>query len=301
MHIRLLGTAAGGAFPQWNCHCHTCTIARTNPERARPRTQSSVAVSADRERWFLLNASPDIRSQVVTLPGPAPLGMRHVPFEAIVLSDAQLDHTLGLTLVREGRELMVYTTTAIRDVLEGDSHLLPLARAFASVSVHPLSIGTRADLELRSGDASGLTVECIALPAHSPRFSTVEAPGVNCALIVRDRGGASFAYVPSCAAIDGALREAIATANVVLFDGTFWSDRELIDLGISDRTATQMGHMPVSGPEGSLAALSTFTWCERVYVHINNTNRMLVEDSPERKEVEAAGVQVGFDGMELVC
>lgn len=301
MHIRLLGTAAGGAFPQWNCHCQTCTIARTHPDRALPRTQSSVAVSADREHWFVLNASPDIRTQVATLPGFAPLGMRHVPFEGIVLSDAELDHTLGLALVREARELMVYTTPAIRDVLEGDSHLLPLVRSFANVSLHPLSIGTRAELMLRSGVPSGLTVECIPLGPQSPRFSNVEAPGVKCALVVRDIGGGSFVYAPSCSEIDGPLREALATANVVVFDGTFWNDRELIDLGISDRTATQMGHMPVSGRNGSLAALTGFTWCDRVYVHINNTNRMLVEDSLERREVEEAGVRVGFDGMDLVC
>ena len=301
MHIRLLGTAAGGGFPQWNCHCAGCTIARSHPEAAVPRTQSSVAVSADREHWFLLNASPDIRAQVATLPGPAPLGVRHVPFEAVVLSDAEIDHTMGLALVRESRELRIYSTAAIRDVLEGDSHILPIVRAFANVSVQPLSIGSRAELRLRSGQASGLSVECIPLSSHSPRFSHVSAPGVSCALIVRDDAGGSLVYAPSCAAIDATLREALATAGVVLFDGTFWTDRELIELGISDRTASAMGHMPVSGPEGSLMTLAGLTWCERIYVHINNTNPMLVEDSRERREVQASGVEVGYDGMELTC
>ena len=317
MHIRLLGTAAGGGFPQWNCHCPTCHVARTDPARARTRTQSSVAVSADGERWFLLNASPDIRAQLATLPIPAPTlapseaapaapaptshGVRRVPFEAIVLTDAELDHTLGLALVRECRELRLYATGAIRDVLEADSRLLPLLRSFATVSLHPLSIGSRAELLLGNGTPSGLTVEAIPLAGHAPRFSTVTAPGVNCALIVRDSAGSSMAYVPCCAAIDGPLRESLATVRVLLFDGTFWSDRELIDLGISDRTATEMGHAPVGGAEGSLETLSGFTWCDRVFVHINNSNPMLVEDSPERRQVESAGFQVGFDGMELVC
>ena len=300
MHIRLLGTAAGGGFPQWNCHCRVCEVARTDPSRARPRTQSSVAVSADGERWFVLNASPDIRAQLATLPTAAN-GVRHVPFEAIVLSDAEIDHTFGLALVRECRELSIYSTMAVRDILEADSRLLPLVRAFATVTVNPLSIGTQTDLRYRNGSSSGLTVEALPVAGGSPRFSTVNAPGVVSALLVRDSAGSMLAYVPCCSELDGTLREALSTANVLLFDGTFWTDRELIDLGISERSAMQMGHMPLSGDNGSLAALSGFTWCEKVFVHINNTNPMLVEDSAEQREAEAAGVRVGFDGMEIVC
>lgn len=301
MHIRLLGTAAGGGFPQWNCHCPTCDVARRDPARAHPRTQSSVAVSADGERWFLLNASPDIRAQVATLPTQT-AGLRSVPFEAIVLTDAELDHTLGLALVREARTLALYMTPATRDVLEADSRLLPVVRAFASVAVHPLSVGARAELLHADGSPSGLTVEAIPLgEGHSPRFSSVNAPGVACALIIRDSAGSVLAYVPCCAEVDSSLREALATANLVLFDGTFWSDRELVDLGISDRTSLQMGHMPIGGPGGSLEQLAGLTWGDRIFVHINNTNPILLEDSVERREAEAAGFQVGFDGMTLSC
>ena len=301
MHIRLLGTAAGGGFPQWNCHCHTCETARTNPALARPRTQSSVAVSADGDHWFVLNASPDIRAQLETLPQQQSNGVRRVPFEAIVLTDAELDHSLGLALVRECREMTLYCTSAVHDILEGDSRLLPVIRAFATVSVHPLSIGTRAELLHRDGKPSGLTVEAVPLAGGSPRFSNVSAPGVVSALLIRDSAGSMLAYVPCCESVDGALREVLSTANVLLFDGTFWSDRELIDLGISERSATEMGHLPISGAFGTLEALSGITWGERIFVHINNTNPMLIETSEERKEVEAAGFQVGYDGMEIVC
>src|SRR3954447_1463110 len=158
MHVVLLGTAAGGGFPQWNCWCPTCRSGRSQPHRAIPRTQSSAAVSADGERWFLLNASPDVRAQLACLPGLRPGGVRHVPVEGIVITDAELDHTLGIVLLREARKLQLYATSAVRSILERDSRLLPVTQAFAEVVVTEMPLKIRIPLRYRDGQTSGISV-----------------------------------------------------------------------------------------------------------------------------------------------
>ncbi len=298
MHIVLLGTAAGGGFPQWNCWCPTCRTARTDPGEARPRTQSSAAVSADGARWFLLNASPDVREQLRMLPAPVPAGVRHVPVEGIVLTDAELDHTLGLALLREARHLQLWATDAVHRVIAHDSRILPVTRAFADVRVEELVPDRRTGLCYRDGTASGLRVTCIPVPGGPPRFASEERPGHTVGLIVEDeRTGGSCAFVPGCGGLDDGLLRRLDAADLVLFDGTFWTDDELIGLGIGERTARQMDHLPVSGPGGSLAQLGKLAGRRRVYTHINNTNLMLLEHGPERAEVERAGLVVGADGM----
>ena len=299
MQIVLLGTAAGGGFPQWNCWCPTCRVARTDSRRARARTQSSVAITADAERWFLLNASPDVREQLGTLPARPPAGPRHVPVAGVVATDAELDHTLGIVLLREGRRLRLYATCAVRRVLEEDSRLLPVTRAFAEVEVVELpALGGPVSLAYPDGESSGLTVETFPVPAGPPRFARTELPGHTIGLVVRDSAtGGACAFVPGCGELDDGLLSRLLKANLVLFDGTFWTDDELIRLGIGDRSARQMDHVPVSGPDGSLGRLSQLNGPQRVYTHINNTNPMLIEDSPERAEVERAGLVVGMDGM----
>ena len=299
MQIVLLGTAAGGGFPQWNCWCPTCRVARRSQARARHRTQSSAAVSADGERWFLLNASPDVREQLSRLPVRTPAGVRHVPVAGVVLTDGELDHTLGIALLREGRRLELYTTCAVRQILETDSRLLPVTRAFAEVNVVELpALGGPVSLAYRGGEPSGLAVETFPVPAGPPRFAGVELPGHTVGLVIRDAAtGAGFAFVPGCGGIDDDLMARLSTLDLVLFDGTFWTDNELIRLGIGDRTAREMDHLPISGPDGSLVRLSSVPFPRRVYTHINNTNPVLIEDSPERAEVERAGLAVGMDGM----
>jgi pyrroloquinoline quinone biosynthesis protein B len=299
MQIVLLGTAAGGGFPQWNCWCPTCRVARKDPGKARPRTQSSVAVTADGERWFLLNASPDVREQLASLSVHPPDGNRHVPVAGVVATDAELDHTLGIVLLREGRRLRLYATCAVRRVLEEDSRLLPVTRAFAAVDVVELpAAGGPVSLDGTNGEASGLTVETFTVPAEPPRFASTALPGHTIGLVLRDAStGGAFAFVPGCGGLDESLLARIEKTNLVLFDGTFWTDDELIGLGISDRTARQMDHLPVSGPDGSLNRLSRLEGPRRVYTHINNTNPMLIEDSPEHAAVERAGLLVGRDGM----
>lgn len=298
VHVVLLGTAAGGGFPQWNCWCPTCRAARTTPGRAQPRRQSSAAVSVDGERWFLLNASPDVREQLACLPGRIPLGMRHVPIEGIVATDAELDHTLGIVLLREARHLQLFATPAVRLILEQDSRLLPVTRAFARIDVHEMRLGAPLPLTYRSGDSSGITVEPFEVPAGPPRFAREESPGHTVGLLLVDEhSGGSCAYVPGCGNLDQPLLERLGDTDLLLFDGTFWTDDELISLGISDRSAREMDHQPISGPGGSLAQLAALTRPQKVYTHINNTNPMLLQGSPERAAVERGGLSVGSDGM----
>jgi pyrroloquinoline quinone biosynthesis protein B len=300
MQIILLGTAAGGAVPQWNCWCPTCRSARADPARVHPRSQSSVAVSPDGVRWFLINASPDVRQQLARLAGRGPSGdrVRHVPIEAVLLTDAELDHSLGIVLLREARTLAVYATEATARILEHDSRVLPTTRAFATVTVSPLVVDEPVALRDRTGAASGLTAEAFVVASDAPRSASEESPGHTIGLVIRDTAtGGSLAYVPGCGAIDEPLVHRLRGANAVLFDGTFWQDDELSALGISATSAREMGHVPISGSGGSLAMLAALPARVRVYTHINNSNPILAEDSPARVAVNAAGVVVGDDGM----
>ena len=299
MQIILLGTAAGGGFPQWNCWCPSCRVARLEPGRALARTQSSAAVSADGRRWFLLNASPDVREQLAHLPIEPPAGPRYVPVAGVVATDAELDHTLGIMLLREGRRLRLYLTCAVRQVLEQDSRILPVTRAFAEVEVIELSPrGGPVPLAYPDGAASGLSVETFPVPAGPPRFASEELPGHTVGLVLRDEAtSGSCAFVPGCGGLDDGLVAKLDAVSLALFDGTFWTDDELIRLGIGDRTARQMDHLPISGPGGSLERLARLRTPHRVYTHINNTNPILIEDSPERALVEEQGLVVGMDGM----
>jgi pyrroloquinoline quinone biosynthesis protein B len=300
VHVVLLGSAAGGGFPQWNCWCPCCRVARCQPADALPRTQSSVAVSADGARWFLLNASPDVRDQLRWIhPAAIPDGSRHVPLEGVVMTDAELDHSLGLVLLREAGRLAVYATPAVTSILDADSRVLRTTRAFSEVAVHELSAARR-PLVCRDGSASGLTVEAFDVPADPPRFAAHAEAGHTVGVIVHEESsGAACAFVPGCGDLDAALLDRFAGAEALLFDGTFWSDDELIALGVGSRTARALDHLPISGPDGSLERLAALPCRHRVYTHINNTNPILLERSPERAIVTRAGMTVGVDGLRL--
>jgi pyrroloquinoline quinone biosynthesis protein B len=296
-----MGTAAGGGFPQWNCRCRCCQTARTDPQAAWPRTQSSVAVSSDGAHWFLLNASPDVREQLGRLPsnGASP-AIRHVPIEGVVLTDAELDHSLGIVLLREARYLPLYATAAIQAVLERDSHILPVARAFADMPCTELSLDVPVELVRRDGMGSGLWVEAFSVPADPPRFAPTAPAGHTVGLAVREHAtGRTCMFLPGCGDLTAALLERITAADVLLFDGTFWTDDEPIALTISTRTARAMDHLPISGPGGSLEQLRALPCRYRLYTHINNTNPILIERSPERAEVLQAGLIVGYDGLRM--
>lgn len=297
MHVILLGTAAGGGYPQWNCWCPVCRIARRDPAAAHPRSQSSAAISADGRHWFLLNASPDVRDQLSRIPAEPPAGTRQVPIDGVITTDAELDHTMGLALLREGRKLQFWSTAAVREVLEEDSRLLPVTRAFAEVQWHELPLKRGVQLSHRDGSASGLTIEAFSVAGDAPRFARHERPGHTVGLDIRDSSGARCLFVPGCGAVDEELGARASGAGLLLFDGTFWAEDELIGLGISDRPAAAMGHLPIGGTAGSMARLASIAPARRVYTHINNSNPVLVEASAERQAVEAAGWVVGDDGM----
>jgi pyrroloquinoline quinone biosynthesis protein B len=246
----------------------------------------------------LLNASPDVRDQLVCLPGAMPFGIRHVPLEGIVTTDAELDHTLGLVLLREARALQLYATPAVSEVLEQDSRILPVTRAFAEVKVIEIMPLQRSELRYRDGEASRLWITPFAVPAGPPRFARSAQPGHTVGLTIEDEDtGATLAFVPGCGDLDDSLLRRLGDTDLVLFDGTFWTDDELVRLGISDRRAREMDHLPISGTGGSLERLTALARPQKVYTHINNTNPMLLEDSSERAAVERAGIAVGADGM----
>ncbi|WP_460449955.1 pyrroloquinoline quinone biosynthesis protein PqqB [Alsobacter sp. SYSU BS001988] len=297
MRIIVLGSAAGGGFPQWNCACPVCSKAWSGDPDVRPRTQSSIAVSADGERWLLLNASPDIRAQILATPAlrPARQG-RHSPIAAVLLTNGDVDHVAGLLTLREKQPFVLYGTQTTLDVLRGDSVFGVLDRSV--VEERPMRLDARIDTGL------GLLVTPFAVPGKVPLY--LEGAEVDLgtetesvvAVEVAD-GRSRFVYAPGCAAVTPALRRRLDGAPLLFFDGTTFTDDEMPRLGLSPKTARRMGHMPMSGPEGSLAALAGLGLERRVYIHINNTNPVLVETSPERAEVEAAGWRVAHDGMEF--
>jgi pyrroloquinoline quinone biosynthesis protein B len=221
-----------------------------------------------------------------------------VAVEGIVTTDAELDHTLGIVLLREARWLQLYATGSVRSILEGESRILHLTRAFADVEVTEMPNGGQIPLRYRGGEASGMTVEAFTVPAGPPRFAAGAGEDHTVGLMLRDGlSGGSCAFVPGCGDLNQALLSRFESTDLLLFDGTFWRDDELIRLDISDRRAREMDHIPVSGDHGSLEQLAELKGPTKIYTHINNTNPMLIEDSAEHHMVEAAGLQVGRDGM----
>ena len=278
MRVRVLGSAAGGGFPQWNCHCGTCEAARVG-ERARPRTQSSLAIRGAEGPWFLVNASPDLRQQLATLTPTHVDGVRASPIAGVLLTDAEIDHTAGLLLLRESATpLHVFGVAGVEHALR--ETLLRMLQRFCGVDWHLLEPQRATPLE-----GSSLVVE---------PFQVGEATG----FVFRDRGGV-VTYVPGLASLDGGVLARFAASDLVLMDGTFWREDDLARLGISDRSAHDMGHAPLSGPGGTLEALAGLERPRKVLVHINNTNPILLEDSPEREQVVRAGVEVAYDGLEV--
>jgi pyrroloquinoline quinone biosynthesis protein B len=282
VRVRVLGSAAGGGFPQWNCHCGTCEAARAG-RRARPRTQSSLAIRGDEGPWFLVNASPDARQQLEML-APQPVdGVRAPPIAGVLLTDAEIDHTAGLLLLRESTApVRVFGAAAVERALR--ETLLRMLERFCGVEWETLEPGGATPL-----DGSSVEVEPFAIGDDG-------ASG----FVFRDRaGGGVVSYAPAVARLDDDVLSRFAASDLVLVDGTFWRDDELARLGISTRSAHDMGHVPLSGPSGTLAALATLARPRKALVHINNTNPILLEDSPEREEVVRAGIEVAYDGLEV--
>ncbi|MGD9526993.1 pyrroloquinoline quinone biosynthesis protein PqqB [Pseudonocardia sp.] len=293
MWLRVLGSAAGGGSPQWNCACPVCAAVRA---RAVPaRSQSSVAVSSDRRRWFLINASPDVRTQIEAFPGLHPHDDRTTPLEAVLLTDSELDHTLGLLLLREADALRVYATPAVHKTLADGSALLSTLERYCPVEWRPVVPG--ADFAL--GD--GLSCRAFDVPTTKrARFGAgIEHGRVVGYRLTDGRSGGTLVYLPGVQALTPALRAEIEGCACLLIDGTCWRDDELVRLGLAAKTSRAMGHLPIDGPGGSLALLRSMAVGRAIYVHMNNTNPILLEDAPERRIVEDSGMEVAMDGLEV--
>jgi pyrroloquinoline quinone biosynthesis protein B len=293
MWLRVLGSAAGGGSPQWNCGCPVCAAVRSGGGRSR--TQSSAAVSADLRRWFLINASPDVRTQIEAFPGLHPHDDRTTPLEAVLLTDAELDHTLGLLLLREARALRLYATPAVHKTLCDGSGILRTLERYCPVEWRAVIPG--ADLAL----ADGLSCRAFDVPTTKrDRF----AAGVDHGRVVGyrltdERSGGTLVYLPVVQSLTPALQGEIEGCACLLIDGTCWRDDELVRLGLAGKTSRQMGHLPIDGPDGSLVRLPSLGVGRTVFVHMNNTNPILLEDVPERRTVEDRGIEVAMDGLEV--
>jgi len=296
VHVRILGSAAGGGFPQWNCRCPTCEAARAGV-RARPRTQSSLAIRGGEGPWFLVNASPDARQQLEALTNRDLAGVRVPPIAGVLLTDAEIDHTAGLLLLRESATpVRVYGEAGIERALRHGYPVLSILERYCGAEWQNLEPERATALA-----GSSLTVEPFDVGGDAPRY--LDGSGVELrasGLVFRDRtGGGVVTYVPGLATLDDDVVTRFAGSDLVLVDGTFWRDDELARLGISARSARDMGHLPLSGPGGTLEALARLERPRKALVHINNTNPILLEDSPERAAVLRAGVEVAYDGLEV--
>ena len=291
----VLGSAAGGAFPQWNCRCPVCQLAWVGDERVRPRTQASIAVSGGDGRWTLLNASPDLGQQIRATSALHPKqGLRGSPIDAVVLTGAEIDQITGLLSLRESTPFTLYATPSSHAAVAANA----MFGALGSMTRRAVNPGERFTL------AGNIEASLFTVPGKLPLYLEGDAPeiGTESAAnvgIELQRDGARLVFVPGAAAVTPSMRERLARADVVLFDGTLFTDDEMLQTGTGQKTGSRMGHMPIDGEGGSLLALGGLS-ARRIFVHINNTNPIQIIGSTERRKVEAAGWQVAEDGMEII-
>ena len=290
----VLGSAAGGGFPQWNCCCPVCRLAWAGDPRVKPRTQASIAVSADGERWLLINASPDLRAQISATPVLHPKAdRRDSPIAAVILTGAEIDQTTGLLTLRERQPFRLLATAATHGFVAGN----PMFSALQPDLVPRLTIVPGECF----APLPGIEAELFSVPGKVPLYlegdrSKNEAD-VNVGVELR-AGTARLVYVPGAAAVPAPIQDRLARADIVLFDGTLYRDDEMILTGTGEKTGRRMGHIPIDGPDGTLVTLAGLSG-RRLFIHINNTNPILIEGSPERAHVTAAGWEVAEDGMEI--
>jgi pyrroloquinoline quinone biosynthesis protein B len=301
MKIRVLGSAAGGGFPQWNCNCRNCSGVRSGQIQATARTQSSIAVSTDERHWVVFNTSPDIRAQLDAFPAIQPKqGLRDTGIAAIVFMDSQIDHTTGLLMLREGCPHEVYCTDCVYEDLTTGFPILRMLEAWnGGINRHRINAGEAFVIPA----IENLTITPVFLTSKAPPYSPHRnnpQPGDNIGVVLQNvLNGKTAFYAPGLGAIEPHLIEHMAAADCLLVDGTFWCEDEMAVAGVGTKLARQMGHLPQSGHDGMIQALKSFPQARKILIHINNTNPILDEQSAQRRELTAQNIEVAFDGMEI--
>jgi pyrroloquinoline quinone biosynthesis protein B len=293
----VLGSAAGGGVPQWNCACRVCRLAWSGDQRVKPRTQAGLALTIDGVSWLLLNASIDLRQQILATPALKPKGEgRGSPIAAVVLTNAEVDSAAGLLALRERQPFSLFGTQATLEAIGANRMFDVVDRAVAP---------RRA---IRLGESfeplPGLKLELFAVPGKAPLWLeegnvSLDDVGEGTVCVAAEAGGSRLVYAPACAHVTEDLAARAAEADVLFFDGTLFADDEMIVSGLGDKTGRRMGHMPVAGPGGTLEAFARHAHVRRILIHINNSNPILIEGSPEEAKVKAAGWEIAFDGMEV--
>ncbi len=302
MRIHVLGSAAGGGFPQWNCNCSNCHGLRRGEIKATARTQSSIAISGDGVGWVLMNASPDIRTQLEAFPAmQSARAIRDTGIVGIVLMDSQIDHTTGLLILREGKPLDIYCSDMVHQDLTTGNPLFNILGHFCGVNWHDIPLDEGDDFVVEGVEQ--LRFHAVPLDSKAPPYSPHRHDphlGDNIGIWVEDcRTEKRLFYAPGLGHIDDRLRAYLAASDCLLIDGTFWRDDELIEAGIASKRAQDMGHLAQSGPGGMISVLSALERPRKILIHINNTNPILNEDSPERATLADAGIEVAYDGMDI--
>jgi pyrroloquinoline quinone biosynthesis protein B len=306
LRIVVLGAAAGGGVPQWNCGCPVCQAARTG-RTGLQSTQASMAISADGEHWFLINASPDLRQQLIATPQlhPKPGQLRHSPIAGVILTNSEVDAVAGLLSMREGSPFTIYAHSRVLAILKANSIFNVLSEA--NVKRQPIAIDEAFEPTLSDGSPSGIEIVPFAVPGKGAWYLEGKAhpagdggAGDTLGLRISDKAsGRHLYFLAACAEVTPELKQRLAGASLIFFDGTVWRDDELIAAGLGAKTGQAMGHIAMSGENGAIAALADLGIDRKIFLHINNSNPALLHDSAERKSAERAGWQIPADGMEL--
>tara|TARA_B100001989_G_scaffold113013_1_gene79256 strand:- start:4423 stop:5355 length:933 start_codon:yes stop_codon:yes gene_type:complete len=308
MFIKVLGAAAGGGYPQWNCNHPNSRLARLKKSNALPRTQSSIAVSSDKKKWFIFNASPDLRQQLWDNPElmPSPDDpLRYSPIMGVILTNADVDHTAGLINLRESQKFNLYATNRVLDVIGKNSIFNVLNPKF--VKKLPIKLANILELNDTEDNFSGISIKPFSVPGKVALWLEDESKGKNfgsveedtIALEVTGANNKKFFYIPACASIPEWLLTKLDNSELIFFDGTLWQDDEMIKQNVGIKTGKRMGHISMSGEEGSIEILNKINIKRKVFIHINTTNPALLEDSNERKIAKENGWEIAYDTMEI--
>jgi pyrroloquinoline quinone biosynthesis protein B len=306
LRIVVLGAAAGGGIPQWNCGCAVCQAARTGRPELQG-TQASIAISADNEHWFLINASPDLRQQLIATPQLHPKSgrLRHSPIAGVILTNSEVDAVAGLLSMREGSPFTIYAHPRVLAILKANSIFNVLSET--NVKRQPIALDEAFEPDLPDGSPSGIEILPFAVAGKGAWYLEGKAhpaggggAGDTLGLRIGDKASGKHLYfLAACAQVTPELKRRLAGASLIFFDGTVWRDDELIAAGLGTKTGQAMGHISMSGENGAITALADLGIDRKIFLHINNSNPALLQDSAERRTAERAGWQIPADGTEI--